>query len=171
MGAAVAAADVADDADHAPVARCRAAARRRRVAADAAEGALPRPVPLAPRLPGRALARGPLRRVAHGAGARGLLPGLLLVPDGAAVLRRRDEPVLDRRPVGVRAAREDGAVRPLAWPQRGCQIDRLGPGARAWRTRLRRARARRGSARCTARAAWPDPDRGEGGRRRRQAQE
>ena len=46
---------------------------------------------------------GQARRAAHGRRARRVLHRLLLVPDGAAVLRRHHEPVLDRRPGRVRA--------------------------------------------------------------------
>ena len=61
---------------------------------------------------------GRLRRAPHGAGARRLVPRLLLGPDGAAVLWRRNEPVLDRRAGGLRPAGEDHPARPLAW--QGC---------------------------------------------------
>src|SRR5262245_24868698 len=83
-------------------------------------------MPLPRCLPLRALARWPWRRVPHGAGARRLLPGLLLVPDGAAVLRRRDESLLDRRRRRLRAPGEATADGPLAWLRRRSRPDRRG---------------------------------------------
>ena len=70
----------------------------RLMATHAVEDHVPAPLPLAARLSDRQLARGPLGRVADGLGAWRVLSRVLLVFDGAAVLRRRDEPDLDRRP-------------------------------------------------------------------------
>ena len=70
--------------------------------------------------------RGSPGRVAHGIGARRVLPRVLLVLDGAVVLRRRDEPVLDRRPCGFRTVGEDHSARPLVRPRCGRPFDRVG---------------------------------------------
>jgi hypothetical protein len=85
---------------------------RRLMATHAVEDHVPAPLPLAARLSDRQLARGPLGRIADGIGARRILSRVLLVLDGAAVLRRRNEPVLDRRPCGFRTAGEGHAARP-----------------------------------------------------------
>ena len=77
----------------------RSGADRRRLAdrggplsADAAEACLPVEVPLADRLHHDRMARGPLRRVAHGRGAWRRLSRLLLDADGDPVPARDHEP-------------------------------------------------------------------------------
>ena len=55
-----------------------------------------------------------------------VLSRVLLVPDGAPVLRRRDELILDRRPCDFRTAGKDHSARPLARPRGGRRFDRVG---------------------------------------------
>ena len=56
----------------------------------------------------------------------GVLSRVLLVPNGAAVLRRRDEPVLDRRSCSFRTAGEDDPAWTLVGPAGGRRFDRVG---------------------------------------------
>src|SRR5262245_32264589 len=110
------------------------------MATDAAEDHVPAPLPLSARISDEQLARGSRGRVAHGVGAWRVLSRVLLVLDGTVVLRRRDEPVLDRRSRGFRTAGEDHSARPLARPRCGRRFDRVGrvfadavtPAKRGW---------------------------------------
>ena len=99
-----------------PAARWRHSAGRRPLPAHPAQASLPEALPLAGGVRHRALAARTGRRVQDGACARRLLRRLLLVPDGAAVRWRRDEPVLDRRDRALRARGEARPPRPPAEP-------------------------------------------------------
>ena len=91
-----------------------------------AEVRLPQAVPHAHGVPDDILARGASGCPAHGAGARRLLPRLLLVPDAAALRAGRDELGLDRRPCRLRSGREGRADGRVGQPRNGRLADRLG---------------------------------------------
>src|SRR5262245_3539587 len=79
------------------------------MAAYSNQACLPAAVPVACELPCSALAARGQRRLPDGADAWRLLPWLLLVPDGVAVLRWGDESVVDRWSCCVRS---DGEAAP-----------------------------------------------------------
>src|SRR4029077_12565830 len=85
------------DDDDELLARWRDPPRRWRVATQPGQGRLPAALPLALELSCPEVAARPTRSLPHGPGARHLLSGMLLVPDGPLVLWRYHEPVLDRR--------------------------------------------------------------------------
>ena len=90
--------DVVDD----PIAHCGAAVGGRSLSALAAEELLPRPVPLACRIPSPALARRPARRLPTRPRPRPILPWVLLGADAVVVRGRRHEPRMDRGPCDSR---------------------------------------------------------------------
>ena len=102
------------DGDDCDLARRGDTDRCRPVAVCAAQTGLPALLPLADRLSYRALAWRKRWRVPYGAGTRDTLPGMLLVPDGAAVLRRRHEPLVDRRTRSLHLDREGASDGPVA---------------------------------------------------------
>ncbi|CAA9355681.1 MAG: Putative transmembrane protein, partial [uncultured Gemmatimonadaceae bacterium] len=114
VGAAPGRAPLAGDGEHEPRARRARARRRRRVPVDAAQGALPRGVPLADGLRRAGVARGRARRARHGRAPRRVLRRLLLGAHGAPLRGRRDEPALGRGARGVRPRREGGPGRRVA---------------------------------------------------------
>jgi Predicted metal-binding integral membrane protein (DUF2182) len=105
--------DVPDE----PAARSRAAGGGGPLPVHASQGGLPPPLPVAPGLRPRPVAPGRGRRLPDGAGARGLLPRLLLGAHGPALRGRGDEPALDRGSRALRAGRKApaaGAFGPLS---------------------------------------------------------
>src|SRR4029077_6818071 len=104
----------------------------RRLSAHTDEAGLPEALPRPGSVPDRTLATGRRRRLSHGPCPRPLLPWLLLVPDGALVLRRNRERFVDRGSVDLCFVREDGAGRSLARAGGGSAPRRRG-SARAFR--------------------------------------
>src|SRR5262245_42377347 len=103
LGAGAGGAAVADYGEQQRGVRRCAAPHGRGLSAFTAEACLPAPLPRADRFHLALLAGWPPRRVANGRASRSLLPRLLLGAYGAAFLRRRHEPLLERRIGAVRA--------------------------------------------------------------------
>ena len=102
---------LADDGRHQQPVRSGAVPGRRRLPALTAQTYVPAPLPVAADLPREPLAEGRFRRVSDGSGPRAVLRRVLLVLDGAVVLRRRDESSLGRRDRDFRPGREGRAPR------------------------------------------------------------
>src|SRR6202022_851638 len=100
------------------------------MAAHPGQRGVPAALPLAIELSCPKLAPWPARRLQHGARARRLLPGVLLVLDGPAVLRWHHESVLDCRPCRLHFVGKNDPDGPLAWPGRS-EEGRVGKGGRS----------------------------------------
>src|SRR5262249_22495431 len=101
---------------------------RRPVATYPDQEGLPAALPLAIELSRPEMAARKARRLRHGARARYLLPGVLLVPDDPVVLWRHHEPVLDRRSGWLCLVGEDDPDGPLDRTGRRCRLRRMGCG-------------------------------------------
>ena len=91
---------------------------RRHISVDPVEACLSAALPRTHSLSESTLADGSSGRVSNGSRARGVLPRLLLGIDGAIVLRRRHESVVDCGAYALCTHRKAPARRPLGWPHK-----------------------------------------------------